>query len=243
MTALEDTAESEATVVRDHQAVNRRTLADDKTVLMMIMMTTMMTVTIAADKMSGMKHIAIAIMIDDDMTQALKAHTEEEHEDLENQAIHLTGQDIQDTDRGQVPCTEIHSRRPAHTGLIHVPVHQDSHPVTTLDLTNLIATSRNVIPEDNTIHHPTINSTINILTSTIVHRAKHIISKDNGRINPDGCNRPTEAGWTCVPSIPGNPYAIICLQFRGGTTKCGCMATHFPWACKLNPSTGENFLR
>ena len=33
MTALkEDTAEREATVVRDHQAVNRRTLADDMTV-------------------------------------------------------------------------------------------------------------------------------------------------------------------------------------------------------------------
>ena len=94
MALKEDTAEREAIVVRDHQAVNRRTLADDKTVLMMIMMTTMMTVTIAADKMSGMKHIAIAIMIDDDMTQALKALIDEEHEDLENQAIHLTGQDI-----------------------------------------------------------------------------------------------------------------------------------------------------
>ena len=209
----------------------------------MIMMTTMMTVTIAADKMSGMKHIAIAIMTDDDMTPVLKRTIEGEHADLANRAIRPTGQDIADTDRGQVPHQDINSRRPALIGPIHVPEHQDSHPVTTLDLTNLIATSRNVIPEDNTIHHPTINSTINILTSTIVHRAKHITNKDIGRISPDGCNRPTEAGWTCVPSIPGNPYTIICPQFRGGTTKCGCMATRFPWACKLNPSTGENLLR
>ena len=195
MTALkEDTAESEAIVVRDHQAVNRRTLADDKTVLMMIMMTTMMTVTIAADKMSGMKHIAIAIMTDDDMTQALKALTDEEHEDLENQAIHLTGQDIQDTDRGQVPCTEIHSRRPALIGPTLVPVHQDSHPVTTRDLTNLIATSSNTTQEEDTMNHPTINSTINIHTSLTVHMAKHFTNTGNGRISPDGYNNPTEVG-------------------------------------------------
>ena len=195
MTALkEDIAEREATVVRDHQAVNRRTLADDKTVLTMIMMTTMMTVTIAADKMSGMKHIAIAIMIDDDMTQALKAHTEEEHEDLENQAIHLTGQDTQDTDRGQVPCTEIHSRRPALIGPTHVPVHQDSHPVTTLDLTNLIATSSNTTQEEDTMNHPTINSTINIHTSLTVPMDKHFTNTGSGRISQNGYNNPTEAG-------------------------------------------------
>ena len=195
MTALkEDTAEREAIVVRDHQAVNRRTLADDKTVLMMIMMTTMMTVTIAADKMSGMKHIAIAIMTDDDMTQALKAITDEEHEDLENQAIHLTGQDIQDTDRGQVPCTEIHSRRPALIGPTLVPVHQDSHPVTTRDLTNLIATSSNTTQEEDTMNHPTINSTINIHTSLTVPMDKHFTSTGSGRISQDGYNNPTEAG-------------------------------------------------
>ena len=174
MTALkEDTAESEATVVRDHQAVNRRTLVDDMTVLITTIMMTMMTVTIAAD----MSNIAIAIMTDDGMIPAPKAITEEEHADLVNRAIRPTGPDIQDTDRGQVPCTGIHSRRPALIGPTLVPVHQDSHPVTTRDLTNLIATS-----------------TINIHTSLTVPMDKHFTSTGSGRISQDGYNNPTEAG-------------------------------------------------
>ena len=191
MTALkEDTAEREAIVVRDHQAVNRRTLADDMTVLTTTIMMTMMTVTIAAD----MSNIAIAIMTDDGMIPAPKAITEEEHADLVNRAIHPTGPDIQDTDRGQVPCTGIHSRRPALIGPTHVPVHQDSHPVTTRDLTNLIATSSNTTQEEDTMNHPTINSTINIHTSLTVHMDKHFTNTGNGRISPDGYNNPTEAG-------------------------------------------------
>ena len=194
MALKEDTAEREATVVRDHQAVNRRTLVDDMTVLMMIMMTTMMTVTIAIDKMSGMKRIAIAIMTDDGMTPVLKASIAEEHADLVNRAIRPTGPDIQDTDRGQVPCTGIHSRRPALIGPTLVPVHQDSHPVTTRDLTNLIATSSNTTQEEDTMNHPTINSTINIHTSLTVPMDKHFTSTGSGRISQDGYNNPTEAG-------------------------------------------------
>ena len=121
MALKEDTAEREATVVRDHQAVNRRTLVDDMTVLMMIMMTTMMTVTIAVDKMSGMKRIAIAIMTDDGMIPAPRATIEEEHADLENQAIRPTGQNVQDIDRGRVPSKGINSRRPALIGATLVP--------------------------------------------------------------------------------------------------------------------------
>ena len=176
--------------MRDHQAVNRRTLVDDMTVLTTTIMMTMMTVTIAAD----MSNIAIAIMTDDGMIPAPRAITEEEHADLVNRAIRPTGPDIQDTDRGQVPCTGIHSRRPAHIGPTHVPVHQDSHPVTTRDLTNLIATSSNTTQEEDTMNHPTINSTINTHTSLTVHMDKHFTNTGNGRISPDGYNNPTEAG-------------------------------------------------
>ena len=176
--------------MRDHQAVNRRTLADDMTVLTMIIIMIMMMVTITAD----MSHIAIAIMTDDDMTPARKAITEEEHADLVNRAIRPTGQDIQDTDRGQVPCTGIRSRRPALIGPTHVPVHQDSHPVTTRDLTNLIATSSNTTQEEDTMNHPTINSTINTHTSLTVHMANHFTNTGSGTISPDGYNNPTEVG-------------------------------------------------
>ena len=191
MTALkEDTAESEATVVRDHQAVNRRTLVDDMTVLTTTIMMTMMTVTIAAD----MSNIAIAIMTDDDMTPVLKRTIEGEHADLANRAIRPTGQDIADTDRGQVPHQDINSRRPALTGPTHVPEHQDSHPTTTLDLTNLLATSSNTTQEEDTMNHLTINSTINIHTSLTVPMDKHFTSTGSGRISQDGYNNPTEAG-------------------------------------------------
>ena len=240
----EDIADKEVTVEREVQAVNRRILEDDKTVLTMTMMIIMMTATIAADKTSGMRHIAIAIQPEDAMTtQAKKASTAEEHADLESLAIRPKGQHIQDTGRGQVPLRGIHSRRPALIGPIHVPEHQDSHPVTTLDITNLIATSSNATPEDNiTLQHIT-NSTINNHTSITVHRAKCIISKATGPHSPDGFNRSTEAGWTCAHSTRGNPYTTIYRQSSGAITSSGSMATAFPWDCRLNPCTGENLLK
>ena len=190
MASKEDTAEREATVVRDHQAVNRRTLVDDMTVLTTTIMMTMMTVTIAAD----MSNIAIAIMTDDGMIPAPKAITEDEHADLVNRAICPTGPDIQDTDRGQVPCTGIHSRRPALIGQTLVPVHQDSHPATTRDLTNLIATSSNTTQEEDTMNHPTINSTINTHMSPTVLMDKHFTNTGSGRISLAGYNKAMEAG-------------------------------------------------
>ena len=81
MTALkEDTAEPEAIVVRDHQAVNRRTLVDDMIVPTTTIMMTMRTNAITED----MSNIAIAIMTDDGMTQVPKATIAEEHVDLES---------------------------------------------------------------------------------------------------------------------------------------------------------------
>ena len=205
----EDIADKEVTVEREVQAVNRRILEDDKIVSTMTTMIIMMTATIALDKASGMRHIAIAIQPEDAMTtQAKKASTAEEHADLESLAIRPKGQHIQDTGRGQVPLRGIHSRRPALIGPIHVPEHQDSHPVTTLDITNLLTTSSNDTPEDNiTLQHIT-SSIINIHTSNTVHRAKCITSMHNGQHNPDGYNRPTAAGWTCARSIRGNLYSI-----------------------------------
>ena len=236
----EDTADKEVTVEREVQAVNRRTLADDRTVMTMTLMIIRTTAIIAADKTSGMKHIAIAILPEDARILAKK---EEEHADLANLANRPTGQHIQDIVRGQVPLKDINSRRPAPIGPTHVPEHQDSHPATTLDLTNRITTSSNATPADNIKHHPITSNIINTHTSTTVLRAKHIISTGNGTLNPGGFNRPTAAGWTCVHSIPGNPYATICLQFRDAIMNYGFMATLSPWDCKLNPCTGENLLR
>ena len=86
----------------------------------------MMTATIVADKTSGMRHIAIAIQPEDAMTtQAKKVSIAEEHADLANLVIRPKGRHIQDTGRGQVPLKGIHSRRPALTGPIHVPEHQE----------------------------------------------------------------------------------------------------------------------
>ena len=243
MASKEDTAEREATVVRDHQAVNRRTLVDDMTVLMMIMMTTMMTVTIAVDKMSGMKRIAIAIMTDDDMTLALKATIAEEHADLESPAIRPTGLDTQDIDRGQVPLTEIHSRRPALIGQIHVPEHRDSLPVTTRDLTNILTTSSNTTQAEDTVNHPTVNNTINTHMSLTAPKDKHFTSTGSGRISLVGYSNQTGVGLTPVPNILGNRSTLTCPQCREEVTNYGFTAIRSPWACKLNPSTGENLLR
>ena len=191
MTALkEDTAESEATVVRDHQAVNRRTLVDDMTVLTTTIMMTMMTVTIAAD----MSNIAIAITTDDGMIPAPKVTTEEEHADLDRLAIRPTGLDTQDIDRGQVPLTEIHSRRPALIGQIHVPEHRDSLPVTTRDLTNILTTSSNTTQAEDTVNHPTVNNIINTHMSRTAPMDKHSTNTGSGEISPAGYSNQTEAG-------------------------------------------------
>ena len=237
-------AMKEVIVEREVQAVNRRTLKDDRIVSTTTPMIIMMTAIIAADKTSGMRHIAIAIQPEDARTiQAKKVITAEEHADLANLANRPNGQHTQDTGRGQVPLKGIHSRRPALIGPIHVPEHQDSHPVTTLDITNLIAISSNTTPADNITLQLITNNTINIHTSITVHRAKCTISMANGTHKPGGFNRPTGHGLTCAHSTRGNPYTIICPLFSGATTSCGYMATVSPWDCKLNPCTGENLMK
>ena len=239
----EDTAEREVTVVRDHQAENRRTLVDAKTVLTTTMMTTMMTVTIAKDQTSDTKRIAIAIRIDDGMIPVPKATTAGARGDLENHLIHQTELDTRDTDRGLHPDIETHSRVPAHIGATLVPELQELLPTTIRDLTNSHTTNSNTTQAEDTINHPTENNTISIHTSPTAPKDRHITNMDSGRISHVGyCNR-TEVGLTPVPNILGNRYTTICLQPPVDTTNYGCTAIRFPRACKLNPSTGENLLK
>ena len=159
--------------MRELQAVNRRILADDRTITTTTLMIITTTATTVADKTSGMKHIAIAIQPEDARTQAKKVSIGEEHVDLENLANRPKGQHIQDTDRGQVPLTDINSHRPALIGPIPVPEHQDSHPVPTLDITNLIATS-NTTPA---ISHSNISPTaLSISTRQLQSTGPNVLS-------------------------------------------------------------------
>ena len=203
MTALkEDTAEREATVVRDHQAVNRRTLVDDMIVPTTTIMMTMRTNAITED----MSNIAIAIMTDDGMTQVPKATIAEEHADLDRLAIRPTGLDTQDIDRGQVPLTEIHSRRPALIGQIHVPEHRDSHPVTTRDLTNILTTSSNTTQAEDTVNHPTVNNIINTHMSITAPKDRHFYQHGQWQNQPRWL-RQSDGSW--FDSRPQYPWESI----------------------------------
>ena len=239
----EDTAEREVTVVRDHQAVNRRTLVDAKTVLTTTMMTTMMTATIDKDQMSDTKRIAIAIKIDDGMIPVPKATTAGARGDLENHLIHQTGLNTLDIDRGLLPVTEIHSRVPAHIGATLVPELQGNPPITIRDLTNSPTTNSNTTPVEDTVNHHTINNIPNTHMSLTIPMDRHFTSTGSGRISLVGYSNQTGVGLTPVPNILGNRSTLTCPQCREETTNYGFTAIRSPWACKLNPSTGENLLR
>ena len=240
----EDTvlAGPEATVARDHQAVNRRNLDDAKTVMMTTTTITTTTVIIAKDQMSGTNSIAIAISTDIGMIQVPKVTTAVEPEDHENHLIRPTGLDTPDIDTGLHPGTETHSRRPAHTGRIQEPELRGSHPPTIRDHTNSRTTSSNTPQVEDTVNLPTINNTTNTHMSLTAPTDRPTTNMDSGRISHVGyCNR-TEVGLTPVPNILGNRYTTICLQPPEDTTNFGCTAIRLAWACKLNPSTGENLL-
>ena len=229
--------------MRDHQAENRRILVDAKIVTMT---TTTITTTMAItdkDRMFDTKRIAIAIRIEDGMIQAPKVTTVGVPGGLENHLIHQTEVDTRGIDRGLHPDTEIHSRVPAHIGATLVPELQELLPPTIRDLTNSHTTNSNTPQAEDTINHPTENNIISIHTSPTAPKDRHITNMDSGRISHVGyCNR-TEVGLTPVPNILGSRYTSICPQQPEDTTNYGCTAIRFPWACKLNPSTGENLLR
>ena len=166
--------------MRDHQAVNRRTLVDAKTVLTTIMMTIMMTATIDKDQMFDTKRIAIAIRIDDDMIPAPKVITVGVPEDLENHLIHQTELDTRDTDRGLHPDIETHSRVPAHIGATLVPELQELLPPIIRDLSNSRTTNSNTTQVEDTVNHHTINNTTNIHMSLTAPMDRHFTNTGSG---------------------------------------------------------------
>ena len=228
--------------MRDQQAVNRRNLDDVKTDMMTITTTTMTTVIIARDQMSGTNSIAIAISTVTDMTPVQKVTIAVEPEDHENHLIHLTDLDTPDIGTGLHPGTEINSRVPADTGRIQEPELRANHLHTIRDHTNSRTTSINIPQVEDTVNHLTLNNITSTHTLPTAPKDRPTTSMDSGTISRVGyCNR-TEVGLTPVPNILGNRFTTICLQPPEDTTNFGCTAIRLAWACKLNPSTGENLL-
>ena len=142
--------------------MNRCTLADDVTIMIMTMTTIMMMDITEENKMSGMNHIAIAIpavVAEIQVKTATIAEVRGDHGSLVTLQREST---ILDTVRGpglQHRLIDNTSRFPAHDGQTPELTRPGNLPTTIHD-NNSIATSRNITPVDNTtLRHITNNHT------------------------------------------------------------------------------------
>ena len=143
--------------------MNRCTLADDVTIMIMTMTTIMMMDITEENKMSGMNHIAIAIpavVAEIQVKTATIAEVRGDHGSLVTLQREST---ILDTVRGpglQHRLIDNTSRFPAHDGQTLEHTRPGNLPTTILNNTNNIATSSNTTLVDNTtLRHITNNHT------------------------------------------------------------------------------------